>query len=345
MRNRGISRRSFIQKSAVTAGAATLGAFEAMATPETKASQKLPREVWIGSFSQTGFTADSPGQMVDKITSHIQSKLSCQPDIVCLPENFPFNGVKKQLVLRDKIQESVKAMDKLSAFSKKNNCYAICPAITSEGGKIYNAAVVFDRKGVKVGEYRKARPTDREVEWGITPGPVYAPVFRTDFGVIGIQICFDMLWDESWAALREQGAEIVFFPSEMAGGQMVNVKACMHKYVVVSSTTKMTSKISDITGEIVAHTGFWEPNFICAPINLERALIHLWPHHRKFDDIQKKYGRNVRLKMFHEEEWGIIESLSADIKVDAILKEFDIRAFEEHKMICQTAQDKARKPI
>jgi beta-ureidopropionase len=123
---------------------------------------------------------------------------------------------------------------------------------------------------------------------------------------------------------------------------MINVKACMHKYVVVSSTTKMTSKICDLTGEVVAQTGFWDPNYLCAPVNLERAFLHLWPYYKKFDEIQKKYGRKVKITMYHEEESAIIESLSSDVKVSDILKEYDLKTYEEHKKMGQVAQEKAR---
>ena len=42
----------------------------------------------------------------------------------------------------------------------------------------------------------------------------------------------------------------------------------------------------------------------------------------------------------HEEEFTIIESLSDDIKVADILKEFDLRSHREHLKIAEEAQDK-----
>ena len=38
---------------------------------------------------------------------------------------------------------------------------------------------------------------------GITPGAIVPPVFKTDFGLIGIQICFDAHWPEQWRSLKE----------------------------------------------------------------------------------------------------------------------------------------------
>lgn len=61
-----------------------------------------------------------------------------------------------------------------------------------------------------------------------------------------------------------------------------------------------------------------------------------------FPEIEKKYGRKVKLTIYHEEQWGIIESLSSDVSVKDILKEFDIRTMIDHIHSGEIAQNKAR---
>jgi predicted amidohydrolase len=204
----------------------------------------------------------------------------------------------------------------------------ICPVFTAENGKIYNSAVVIDRQGNRLGEYRKMYLPDDEVKLGITPGPLQPPVFKADFGIFGIQICYDINWNGGWESLRQQGAEIVFWPSAFPGGQMVNTKAWENKYLVVSSTYQK-SKICDITGQEIMQTGALDSNLICAPVNLEKAFLHSWPFSLRFDEIRAKYGRKVRITNYHEEQWSIIESLSPDVLVKDILTEFELRTFEQ----------------
>ena len=48
-----------------------------------------------------------------------------------------------------------------------------------------------------------------------------------------------------------------------------------------------------------------------------------------FADIRKKYGQAIRIVTFHDEEWTIIESRSAEVKVAEVLKEYEIRTYEE----------------
>ena len=45
------------------------------------------------------------------------------------------------------------------------------------------------------------------------PGPEF-PVFDCDFGRLGIQICFDMVYDDGWAALARKGADLVVWPTQ-----------------------------------------------------------------------------------------------------------------------------------
>ncbi|MCD4692256.1 MAG: carbon-nitrogen hydrolase family protein, partial [Calditrichales bacterium] len=287
--------------------------------------------------------AQTPQLMVDKIIRILNDVVIFQPDIICLPEVFATSNIEQKFKLSEEVEISEKVVKLFSSFAKENNCNIICPVVTTEDGKIYNSAVVLNRDGESLGEYRKIHITEGEIDNGTTPGPMQPPVFQTDVGKIGVQICFDINWDDGWTKLREQGAEIVFWPSAFAGGQKVNTKAWQHRYVVVSSTHKYTSKICDISGEVIAETGIWDKNFFCAPVNLEKAFLYTWPYVMHFNEIRKKYGRQVRITNFHEEEVSIIESLSPNVFVADILKEFGLRTYEQHIHDAEVAQIKARK--
>jgi hypothetical protein len=208
-----------------------------------------------------------------------------------------------------------------------------------ENGNYYNAAVIIDSHGRRIGEYRKTRITTGECE-KLVPGPREIPVFETPFGKIGVQICFDVEWPEGWRQLGEKGAEIVFWPSAFGGGKMLNTYAWQNHYHVVTSTWKGTTKICDMTGSEIAGSGEYNRWGVCAPVNLEKAFLHSWPYNARFPDIQKKYGRKVRISTLHEEEFTIIESLSDDVKVADILKEFDLKSHREHLKIAEQAQNK-----
>ena len=294
--------------------------------------ERLPREVWIATLTQEGIEGTSCQEITEKALRKMEGFLPQRPDIFCLPETFHYFAFPGA---RPAVQELVDTgeapiIEAMATFARRNRCYVIAPILTGEAGACYNAAVLIDRTGTRMGEYRKVRTTEDEMDCGVSPGPVGPTVFDTDFGRIGIQICYDIEWPQGWKALHDQGAEIVFWASAFGGGKRIGGLAWMNRYCVVSSTAKGASRICDMTGETIAESGLWDPNGVCAGLNLEKAFIHTWPYVEKFGAVRGKYGRSIRIYSLHEEEFSVIESRSADVRVADVMREFGIPSYDEH---------------
>jgi beta-ureidopropionase len=345
MKTNRISRRDFIQKTALTTGMASVAPF--VTTNESSSFQqngkKSLHEVWIAGVSQMDIKVKTPELMVEKILDILKEVVLYNPDFICLPEAFPFENIEAQLTFQQKVEVSNKVLLQFAEFSRKNNCYTICPVLTSSEGRIYNSAVVFDRMGKKIGQYNKIHETVEWVRDGISCGDLIQPVIQTEFGPIGIQICYDMNWEDGWKMLRDQGVKIIFWCSAFAGGEQVNMKALQNKCVVASSTNKNTSKVCDMDGRTIATTGIWEPNFYCGKVNMEKVFLPLYDYLKESKDIRKKYGRKVKVTYFHEEEWTIIESVSPDVLIKDIIKEFDLKSHTEGIREAEIIQSKSRK--
>jgi predicted amidohydrolase len=276
--------------------------------------------------------------MCRAMLKRMEESLPMQPDIICTPEVFAFTKLATQsrAPLSEIAEErSGPVLDQFANFARQHRCYVICSTYTKQAGHYYISSVLLDRQGKYVGEYHKANPTDSELELGVTPGSLDPPVFQTDFGTIGIQICYDVNWSENWTRLRHKGAEIVFWPSAFGGGMMLNSLAWMNKYYVVSATSEHPTKIINPLGEDIAETGR-AANWIGAPINLDVAVVQSVQHIHKFDKITQKYGRRFRFRILHVEALALIEGLSADISVPQVLKEFGIPTSRE--MIANSAR-------
>lgn len=342
------TRRGFLQATTVGTGLGMLmhgneGQVAAQEQAVVDKASRLPREVWVASIVQEDMRADHYEQMIKAILGRMEQVVPFQPDIVCLPEVFPFVNLSGGRPPLEQVAEVPigNICEPFAEFAKKNNCHVVCPVYTKEDGRFYNAAVFIGRDGRLIGEYRKMHPTIGEMERGVAPGPLDPPVFQTDFGKVGAQICFDIEWSDGWDSLRRKGAEIVFWPSAFGGGTMVNTRAWQNHYCVVSSTRKGTTKICDCDGTEIAKTGHFA-NFVCAAVNLEKAFLHTWPFCRRFPEIHAKYGRKVRIRTFHEEEWSIIESRSPEVKIADIMKEFDLQTRDEHIEEADQVQRKLR---
>lgn len=330
------NRRTFIKRASAGVGVVSMGAGSQILKAadgveeegKEKEPKRLPREVWAASITLGDIRGESYQENIDLILKRMDELSPYHPDIVCMPEVAPFLRLSKRPPIKDVAEERLGPItSRFAAYAKKNHCYVIVPLYTKENGLYYNAAVLLDREGAYVGEYRKIYLTAGEMEKGLTPGPTDPPVFNTDFGKIGMQICFDLQFFDGFRKLGEKGAEIVFWPSAYCGGRELNTVAWMNRVVVVGSTRYDPVKICDIDGSEIASSSYRSRHWVCEPINLEKVMIKKWPHILKFDAIIKKYGRKIKLSIYEEEVWTLMESLSPDVRVADVLKEFDIDGF------------------
>lgn len=88
-------------------------------------------------------------------------------------------------------------------------------------GVYYNTAAVVDADGKYLGKYRKQHIPQTSGFWEkffFKPGNMGYPVFQTQFGKVGVYICYDRHFPEGARALGLNGAEIVFNPSATVAG-------------------------------------------------------------------------------------------------------------------------------
>lgn len=131
-------------------------------------------------------------------------------DFVCLPEYcFVSLDVRSQL---DTAKDLRKNMDILAELSTRLNTVLIGgSAVEGEGEKFYNVCNLFDR-GRLVGKYRKVNLYRREAGKGISTGNRYE-VFEVGKVRVGLLICADVLFPESYRALAELKPDIIFVPT------------------------------------------------------------------------------------------------------------------------------------
>jgi beta-ureidopropionase len=341
LKNEKVSRRIFLKKSGAGAGLIGLGAYSSDRTSDYKISEgsgfdqekNSPREVRVVSISRSGL--ENNKDTFSSMILRIRTVSFFKPDIVCLPEIINGASVKEA---EEVPGPSTKI---ISAVAKEYNCYIICPFHTKTAGRIYNSAVLVDRKGEVVGKYNKIHPVSTECERGVTPGSHPPPVFKTDFGTIGMLICFDVNWTEEWKSLKDQGAEIVFWPSAFPGGRMLPSLAWMFKYYVVGCSWRDPATIYDITGDLISSSGIYE-HWAFARLNLEKVFLETVDYHKKLEEISKKYGSDVLIRYFHDEDWITMESCSPDLHIKDILKEYSLVPHWDYIRIEEKLQDKYR---
>jgi predicted amidohydrolase len=84
-------------------------------------------------------------------------------------------------------------------------------AEVGDDGHVYNSSVLIDATGVRA-VYRKTHLWDTEKLF-FTPGSAPAPVVPTDFGQIGMLICYDMEFPEMTRSVALRGADLLAVPT------------------------------------------------------------------------------------------------------------------------------------
>ncbi len=109
----------------------------------------------------------------------------------------------------------------LSELARDRGMYVIGGSVPElEDGKIYNTSYMFDRRGVQIGKHRKVHLFDIDVKGGqyfkesevLSPGDKIT-VFNTEYGKMGVCICFDIRFPDLFIEMRDAGVKMVFVPA------------------------------------------------------------------------------------------------------------------------------------
>ena len=118
--------------------------------------------------------------------------------------------------------EQGETWQRLSALAKKYQIYLSAGSVPEKDkeGHVYNTAYVFDPQGNQIAKHRKVHLFDIAVKGGqcyqesatLTAGGQIT-VFDTEFGKMGICICFDCRFPEIVRLMTLRGARVILVPA------------------------------------------------------------------------------------------------------------------------------------
>jgi predicted amidohydrolase len=218
----------------------------------------------------TKSAADSVEQFCQLVR---QSAAIHRPDLVCLPEGITVVGTGKTYW---EVGEPIPgpATERLSSLARETHSYVVAGIYEREGDLLYNTAVLVGRDGKLVGKYRKTHLPREEWEAGITPGESY-PVFQTDFGKVGLIVCWDVQFPEPSRAMARQGAEILLLPIWGGNETLAKARAIENHVFLLSSSYDMKTFIVDPTGSVLAEATAEQP-VAFAELPLDRKYYQPW---------------------------------------------------------------------
>src|SRR5579884_2930098 len=158
---------------------------------------------------QFAITAAVPEENLKKARMFVE-ETATQADIIVFPEDFvtgPLSGNRELADYSGQYREYFQELARRYSID-------IVPGSIIEGdrdGLLYNTAYYIDKTGTVKGRYRKTNLWLPERTY-LTAGDEVR-VFDTEYGKVGLIICWDLIFPEVFRMMVRQGVDIVICPS------------------------------------------------------------------------------------------------------------------------------------
>lgn len=172
----------------------------------------------IGCVQWQMRTLNSVEELLQQVEFFIDALSDYQCDLALLPEffNAPLMGLENHETSLDAIkalaQFTNEIVEEISRLAVSYNISIIAGSMpVLEDGKLYNVSYFCRRDGTSESQ-QKIHITPHEKRAWIMEGGDQVKVFETDFGKIGILICYDVEFPELARIQSEQGLQMLFVP-------------------------------------------------------------------------------------------------------------------------------------
>ena len=158
---------------------------------------------------------------LDIAAEAMESAADLGADMVALPEMFccPYETANFP---RYAEPEGGRVWSRCAELAAKRGLWLSAGSMPERGadGKVYNTAYVFDRAGRMAAKHRKMHLFDIDVKGGqrfmesetLTAGSTVT-VFDTEFGQLGLCVCYDFRFPELGRLMALRGARLVLVPA------------------------------------------------------------------------------------------------------------------------------------
>lgn len=206
----------------------------------------------------------------------------------------------------------------------------VLPLLVREAGLLANRFYVLGRDGAELGFYQKRIPACGEQLAGVAPG-ITAPIPWEGLR-IGGGICIDVYFPHHvFAPQAEAGADLFIIPSMTPGGSLLDSSALTFGVPFVFSYSPWSRILDRDARELAAggyrsetlRAGFGTP-LQQATINFNAVSLFPDFNQVKLRDVQRHYGKKVRLRFDQSNCVFLLESRSADLSIAEIMRQFEL---------------------
>lgn len=228
------------------------------------------------------------GEVQKNIDEAIELMSGVSADFFVLPElfNTGYNFTSKEEI--EQLAEPIEGttFSVLASFTHHKLCYIVYGFAEANGSTFFNSSALIGPKGL-IGIYRKVHLYFRENIF-FKRGDLGFPVFDTEFGRVGMMICYDWFFPEAMRTLALKGAQLIAHPSNLVLPHCPDamVTRCLENKVFSATANRIgtedrgghkfsfigKSEIVSPKGEILTRLATNEARISVVEINLADAL-------------------------------------------------------------------------
>jgi len=261
----------------------------------------------------------------DEIIELVENEAQKKCDIILLPETWTGNDYNEPA--------DSGATARLRDTAKKHGVYILNSVFrkTADTPR-FNSGILIGRDGEIAGIYDKVYPYWGEFDLSPPTSPgTDAPVFNTDFGKVGVAICFDANFPRLWERLAENGADIVFWASAYSAGSSLQAHAINHNYYIVTSTLCSDCAAIDITGREIYYQTSGGVNISQVELNMNRAIFHENFNMHKLERLLRENSEITVEMRLEREQWFVLRSSSPEVSVRELAARYDMEELGAYK--------------
>lgn len=174
---------------------------------------------------------------IDRLSEQFKSA-----DLVVLPElcnsGYNFTSAEQAQSAAESAHTGA-FVQYVRSLSERHNQYIVAGVNErdDESGLLYNSAVLVGPGGY-IAKYRKLHLFMKEKDF-FQPGDLGLPVFDLGMCKVGILVCFDWIFPETWRVLSLKGADVVCHPANLVlpglAQRAIPVHAVMNHIFIVTA--------------------------------------------------------------------------------------------------------------
>lgn len=198
---------------------------------------------------QSNIRFGEPAENLSQLSIQAQIASQSQADLLLLPE-LCLHGYHKSTIINSTEYHLPAILPHLSEIARKNHMAMAGTFVEDEGDHRFNTLLLLDSSGNLLAKYRKTHLFKKlNEDKFFIPGNSLT-IVDTDWGRIGLAVCYDLRFPEIFRSMMRQGAEGFLVCSEWPTARINHWKTLLQSRAIENQAWVAACNCTGISGQV-----------------------------------------------------------------------------------------------